>query len=40
MTPPTNLIKLAHDAGLFVHAYTFRNERGQLSASYGNNPVK
>jgi glycerophosphoryl diester phosphodiesterase len=39
MTPPTNLIKLAHDAGLFVHAYTFRNERGQLSASYGNNPV-
>ena len=38
-TTPSNLIKLAHEAGLFVHAYTFRNERGTLSGSYGNNPV-
>jgi glycerophosphoryl diester phosphodiesterase len=38
-TPATNVIKLAHEAGLFVHAYTFRNERGTLSSSYGNNPV-
>lgn len=38
-TPPSTLVKLAHEAGLFVHAYTFRNERGQLSSSYGNNPL-
>ncbi len=38
-TPATDLIAQAHAAGLFVHAYTFRNERGTLSASYGGNPV-
>ena len=37
--PPTNLIEQAHAAGLFVHAYTFRNEKGTLSATYSGNPV-
>lgn len=38
-TPPSALIQLAHEAGLFVHAYTFRNERPTLAAPYAGNPV-
>lgn len=37
-TPPTNLIQLAHAAGLFVHAYTFRNEKGTLASNYKGDP--
>ncbi|MFN7922261.1 MAG: glycerophosphodiester phosphodiesterase [Bryobacteraceae bacterium] len=38
-TPATDLIDQAHKAGLFVHAYTFRNEKSTLSAAYNGNPV-
>lgn len=34
----SDLVDRAHRAGLFVHAYTFRNERGQLAADYNANP--
>jgi glycerophosphoryl diester phosphodiesterase len=35
---PTTLIADAHRAGLFVHAFTFRNEKRRLSASYQGDP--
>lgn len=35
---PTTLIADAHKAGLFVHAYTFRNEGRRLAASYNGDP--
>jgi len=37
---PTKLIADAHAAGLFVHAFTFRNEGRRLSASYSGDPAK
>jgi glycerophosphoryl diester phosphodiesterase len=36
--PPSPLIENAHDAGLFVHLYTLRNERRFLASNYNNNP--
>jgi glycerophosphoryl diester phosphodiesterase len=36
--PPTSLISDAHRAGLFVHAYTFRNEQRRLAGSYKGDP--
>jgi glycerophosphoryl diester phosphodiesterase len=36
--PPTSLITDAHDAGLLVHPYTFRNEGRYLAADYQGNP--
>jgi len=38
--PPTALIADAHAAGLFVHAYTFRNEKRRLAYDYGGDPQK
>ena len=35
---PTTLIADAHKAGLFVHAFTFRNENRRLAASYNGDP--
>lgn len=35
---PTTLIADAHRAGLFVHAYTFRNEKRRLTADYNGDP--
>lgn len=35
---PTNVIKDAHAAGLFVHAYTFRNEARRLASDYKGDP--
>lgn len=35
---PTTLIADAHKAGLFVHAFTFRNEPRRLAASYNGDP--
>jgi glycerophosphoryl diester phosphodiesterase len=35
---PSSLVADAHDKGLFVHAYTFRNEARYLASSYTNNP--
>ena len=36
--PATSLIADAHKAGLFVHAFTFRNEKKYLAASYAGDP--
>lgn len=38
LTEPTSLIDDAHNAGLLVHAYTFRNEDQYLAADYNGNP--
>ena len=35
---PTTLIADAHKAGLFVHAYTFRNEKRRLTADLNGDP--
>jgi glycerophosphoryl diester phosphodiesterase len=35
---PTTLIADAHKAGLFVHAYTFRNEQRRLAGDYKGDP--
>jgi glycerophosphoryl diester phosphodiesterase len=35
---PTNVVKDAHAAGLFVHAYTFRNEPRRLASDYKGDP--
>lgn len=35
---PTTLIADAHKAGLFVHAYTFRNEKRRLTADVNGDP--
>jgi glycerophosphoryl diester phosphodiesterase len=39
-TAPTSLIEDAHQAGLFVHAYTWRNEGRYLLSTYGDDPVQ
>ena len=36
---PTTLIDDAHKAGLFVHAYTFRNEARRLALDYKGDPA-
>ena len=38
LLPPTTLIQDAHNAGLQVHPYTFRNEDQYLAADYKGNP--
>jgi glycerophosphoryl diester phosphodiesterase len=38
LLPPTAVIKNAHAAGLFVHAYTFRNEKELLVSNYQGDP--
>ena len=40
LLPPTTLVRDAHAAGLFVHAYTFRAEPKFLPAGYGGDPLK
>lgn len=38
--PPCAFVRNAHDAGLLVHTWTFRNEPHiYLAADYGMNPV-
>jgi len=37
---PTKLIAQAHEAGLAVHAYTFRDEPATLAAEYHADPVR
>jgi glycerophosphoryl diester phosphodiesterase len=37
-TPPTDLVARAHAAGLFVHPYTFRNEKRRLAQDYAGDP--
>lgn len=36
--PPTSLVADAHTQGLFVHVFTFRNEKRRLALSYQGNP--
>jgi len=36
---PTTLVADAHKAGLFVHPYTFRNEKRRLASNYKGDPV-
>jgi glycerophosphoryl diester phosphodiesterase len=36
---PTSLIADAHKAGLFVHSYTFRNEKKYLAGKYAGDPT-
>ncbi|MBC6436347.1 glycerophosphodiester phosphodiesterase [Nostoc sp. HG1] len=38
ITPPTSLITDAHNAGLLVHPYTFRNEPRYLASDYKGDP--
>jgi glycerophosphoryl diester phosphodiesterase len=38
LLPPTDVIKNAHAAGLFVHAFTFRNEPELLVSNYKGDP--
>ncbi len=38
LTAPTSLVQDAHDAGLLVHPYTFRNEGRYLASDYNGNP--
>jgi glycerophosphoryl diester phosphodiesterase len=35
---PTSLVAEAHRQGLFVHVFTFRNEKRQLASSYRGDP--
>jgi glycerophosphoryl diester phosphodiesterase len=37
--PPTDLVQRAHDNGLLIHTWTFRNEQRRLLSDYGGNPV-
>lgn len=37
---PGSLVRDAHKAGLFVHAYTFRNEPKYLAANFMNDPLE
>ena len=36
--PPTDVVKNAHAAGLFVHPYTFRSEAPGLLSDYKGDP--
>jgi glycerophosphoryl diester phosphodiesterase len=38
LMPPSNVVRDAHAAGLFVHAYTFRNEARRLASDFNGNP--
>jgi len=38
-TAPTTLVADAHQAGLFVHPFTFRNESRRLASDYQGNPA-
>jgi glycerophosphoryl diester phosphodiesterase len=39
LLPPTDLIERAHEHGLVVHTWTFRNEQSRLVSDYAGNPV-
>ena len=38
--PPTTLVADAHQVGLFVHPYTFRDPKHRLAANYGGDPKR
>ena len=39
LLPPSTLLRDAHAAGLFVHAYTFRNEARRVAAPFQGDPL-
>ena len=39
LAPPTDLIERAHEHGLLIHTWTFRNEQSRLVSDYGGNPI-
>jgi glycerophosphoryl diester phosphodiesterase len=39
LLPPSDVVKNAHAAGLFVHAFTFRNEPRRLAGDYKGDPM-
>jgi glycerophosphoryl diester phosphodiesterase len=39
LLPPTDLVERAHDHGLLIHTWTFRNEQHRLASDYAGNPV-
>lgn len=39
LAPAGDLIERAHEAGLLVHTWTFRNEQRRLAGNYAGNPV-
>ena len=39
LPPPSDLVERAHQRGLLVHPYTFRNEQSRLAPPYGGNPI-
>ncbi|MGE5451235.1 MAG: glycerophosphodiester phosphodiesterase [Acidobacteriota bacterium] len=39
LAPASDLIERAHEAGLLVHTWTFRNEPRRLAGDYAGNPV-
>ena len=39
LLPPTDLVERAHDHGLLIHTWTFRNEQRRLASDFGGNPV-
>ena len=39
LLPPTDLVDRAHDHGLLIHTWTFRNEQRRLASDFGGNPV-
>ena len=40
LLPPTALVQDAHQAGLFVHPFTFRSDPPFLAAEYGGDPAR
>jgi glycerophosphoryl diester phosphodiesterase len=39
LLPPTDLVERAHDHGLLIHTWTFRNEQRRLLSDFGGNPI-
>ena len=39
LLPPTDLIDRAHEHGLVIHTWTFRNEQSRLASDYGGDPI-
>jgi glycerophosphoryl diester phosphodiesterase len=40
LLPPTDLVERAHDHGLLIHTWTFRNEQRRLASDFAGNPVE
>jgi glycerophosphoryl diester phosphodiesterase len=40
LLPPGDLVERAHDQGLLIHTWTFRNEQRRLTSDFAGNPVE